>query len=353
MTRLLCAVVLWLLAVPAFAEPALPAGSGLPVRVKAALTFIEIEAFNENYATFTATVDVRLRWQDVSIRRPASEMSDPPRVFRGADAQAQLATLWIPGVELANQRGSPSYTALGLRLYPDGMVELTRRTTAEFTTPHDVERFPFDRQKLQIALAVRSQTADMVALVFDQSDLDASRAAAAARLEGWSLMHVALRAEPLAGWYGATHSRIVASLEIARHPAAIATAIAIPLFATLLISFLSIWLNRVKDGQLQLEAHALINLLIGGLFAVIALNLSVNTRYTALSAGDNLVSRLLALSYIALGLSFVINLLLVRFRIVERTLGRYVQEQCYLVLRWAFPTLVLTMAGAMVLAAVA
>ena len=39
-------------------------------------------------------------------------------------------------------------------------------------------------------------------------------------------------------------------------------------------------------GQLQLEAHSLINLLIGGLFAVIALNLSVNTRYTALSAGD-------------------------------------------------------------------
>jgi hypothetical protein len=353
MMRLVCAAVLWFLAVPALAQPALPAGSSLPIRVKAALTFIEIEAFNENTSTFTATVDVRLRWHDASQRRPAAEASDPPRVFRGADAQAQLATLWIPDVELANQRGSPSYTTLGLRLYPDGQVELTRRTTAEFTTPYDMERFPFDRQKLQIALAVRSQTAETVTLVFDQSDLDASRAAAAARLEGWGLLHVALRAEPLTGWYGATHARVVASLEIARHPGAIATAIAIPLFATLLIPFLSIWLNRVKDGQLQLEAHALINLLIGGLFAVIALNLSVNTRYTALSVSDNLVSRLLALSYVTLGLSFMINLLLVRFRVIERTLGRYVQEQSYLVLRWAFPTLVLTMAGAMILSAIA
>jgi hypothetical protein len=109
----------------------------------------------------------------------------------------------------------------------------------------------------------------------------------------------------------------------------------------------------LKDGQLQLEAHSLVNLLIGGLSAVIALNLSVNTRYTALGAGDNLVSRLLALSYFTLGLAFLINLLLVRFRVAEQLLGRCTQEQCYLVLRWAFPVLVLTMAAAMILAAIA
>ena len=216
---------------------------------------------------------------------------------------------------------------------------MTRRTTAEFATPHDVERFPFDHQKLQIELAIRSQTSDVVVLGFDQRDLDASRAAAGAHLEGWSLLHVTLRSEPLAGWYGATHARVLAALEIARHPAATATATAIPLFATLLIPILVIWLNRLRDGQLQLEAHQLINLLIGGLFAVVALNLSINTRYPALSVGDNLVNRLLALSYVTLGISFLINLLLVRFRLVERTLGRYTQEQCYLVLRWAFPAL--------------
>ena len=130
-------------------------------------------------------------------------------------------------------------------------------------------------------------------------------------------------------------------------------AIGIPLFATLLIPFLTIWLNRVKDGQLQLEAHSLINLLIGGLFAVIALNLSISSRYTALSVGDSLVTRLLALSYVTLGIAFLINLMLIRFRVVERLLGRYTQEQCYLVLRWAFPVLVLTMAGAMILSAIA
>jgi len=349
----LCGALLLLLAGPAAAETAPPAAAGLPIHVKAAVTFVEIDSFSENIATFKATVDVRLRWHDPGLRRPAAEAADPPRVFRAADAQAQLATLWIPDVELANQRGNPSYTMLGLRIYPDGQVELTRRTTAEFATPHEAERFPFDRQKLQIELAIRSQTSDMVVLDFEQRDLDASRAAAAAHLDGWTLLHVTLRSEPIAGWYGATHAHVVASLEIARHPAATAATIAIPLFATLMIPFLTIWLNRLKDGQLQLEAHSLINLLIGGLFAVIALNLSVNTRYTALSAGDNLVSRLLALSYATLGLAFVINLLLVRFRVAEQLLGRCTQEQCYLALRWVFPVLVLTMAAAMILAAIA
>jgi hypothetical protein len=353
MKRLCGALVLLLLAGPAAAETALPAENGLPIRVKAAVTFAEVQSFSENNATFKATVDVRLRWQVQSLRRPAEEATDPPRVFRGAAAQAQLATLWVPNVELTNQRGNPSYTTFGLRIYPDGQVELTRRTTAEFATPYEVERFPFDRQTLQIELAIRDQTSDVVALGFDQRDLDASRAAAETHLEGWDLLHVTLRSEPLPGWYGATHSHVVASLEIVRHPGPTATAIAIPLFATLLIPFLTIWLNRVKDGQLQLEAHSLINLLIGGLFAVIAFNLSVNTRYPALSVGDSLVSRLIALSYVTLGIAFLINLMLIRFRVVERLLGRFTQEQCYLVLRWAFPVLVISMAGAMILSAIA
>jgi len=354
MTRICRALILLLLAGTATAaETSLPTATGLPIRVHVAVTFAEIDAFNENNAAFTGTIDVRLRWPDLTLRRPAAEATNPPRIFRGAEAQAQLASIWVPTVEVANQRGNPTYTAVGLRIFPDGEVELTRRITAEFATPHDAERFPFDHQKLQVALAIRSQTSDVVTLVFDQHDLDATRPAAGARLDGWTLMHATLRSEPFAGWYGATHAHVVASLEIARHPAATATAIGIPLFATLLIPVLTIWLNRLRDAQLQLEAHSLINLLIGGLFAVIALNLSINTRYTALSAGDNLVTRLLALSYVTLGIAFLINLLLVRFRVVEQTLGRYAQEQCYLVLRWAFPVLVLATALAMILSTIA
>ena len=232
-------------------------------------------------------------------------------------------------------------------------MELIRRTSAEFATAFDVERFPFDRQKLRLDMAIRDQTADAVALEFEQDDLDFSRVGANASLDGWDFRFVTLRSEPLAGWYGASHARVQASLEIARQSAAVATSIFVPLFASLLIPLLGIWLNRTEDGQFQIETFEFVNLIVGGLFAVIALNFTVNSAYQVLSSGDNPVNRLFTLNYITLGISLLVNVLMFRFGLVERLFGRYVQEQLYFFLIWAVPLLVLTMASAVVLVAIA
>ena len=339
----------------AAAQPltSLPTGKGLPVAVKAAVSFVEIVSFNENLATFKATVDVRLRWEDLRLRRPAAEATDPPRVYRGAEAQERITQIWVPAAEIVNQRGKATYSAVGLRVFPDGRVEMIRRTSAEFSTSFEVERFPFDRQKLRIEVAVRDQKADAVALEFEQDDLDFSRAAANATLDGWTLGLVTLRGEPIAGWYGTSHARVIAGLDVSRQSAALVVSIFIPLFASLLIPFLAIWLNRLDDGRFQIETFELTNVIIGGLFAVIALNFTVNSAYQVLSSGDNPVSRLFALNYVVLGVSLLVNVLLFRFGLFERVFGRYAQEQLYLVLVWAVPALALTMAAAVVLVAIA
>ncbi len=338
------------------AEPprlGLPTGKGLPVQIKVGVAFLSIESFSENTGSFKATVDLRLRWVDIRLRKPAAEANGPPKVLRGADAQAQLAELWAPNVDVVNQRGDSSYSALGLRLYPDGQVELTRRITGEFAVPVDVGRFPFDRQDLRIELAVRDQTADVVALEYEQDDLDFSRPARSASLDGWEIGPVELAAESLPGWYGATHSGVVASLEIKRVPAPIIASIFIPLFASLLIPLLGIWLNRVEDGVFQIETFEFVNLIVGGLFAVIALNFTVNSTYQLLGSGDNPVSRLFALNYMALGIALMINVLLFRFNVIGRWFGRYVQEQLYLFLIWAVPLLMLVTGTSVILVAMA
>lgn len=358
MRRLAFMLTLWALGAlapqaVAVAQTGMPTDKGLPVRVKIAAAFVEIPAFEENTGTFRATVDVRLRWEDLRLRRPAKEANDPPRVYRGADAQAQLARLWAPAVDLVNLRGKPTYTADGLRIYPGGQVELIRRTSGQFTTAFDVEHFPFDRQKLRLELAVRDRTSDAVALEFDQADLDFSRAAANASLDGWDIGLVSLRSDPLAGWHNETHSRVVASLEVTRQSGAVAATVFVPLFASLLIPLLGIWLNRTEDGKFQIETFEFVNLIVGGLFAVIALNFTINSMYQVLGSGDNPVSRLFILNYATLGISLLVNVLLFRFAVVERWLGRYVQEQLYMVLIWAVPALVLTTAAAVVLVALA
>ena len=342
------------LAAPAAAraQTGLPMDRGLPIQVKLGVAFVDIVTFKESTGIFNATVDVRLRWQDLRLRRPAEESTDPPKVYRGVDAEAQVAKIWVPTAELVNQRGKPSYTATGLRIYPDGSVELTKRIRAEFAATVNVERFPFDRQKLRLEVAVRDQSADTVALQFEQDDLDFSRVAANANLDGWDLGLVSLRSEPLAGWYGTSHAQVAASLEIIRQPIMVVAAIFIPLFASLLIPMLSIWLNRIEDGYFQIETFELVNIIIGGLFAVIALNFTVNSAYEVLGSGDNPVSRLFALNYITLGIGLLVNVLLYRFGVVERAFGRYVQEQLYFFLTWAIPVLALTAAGAVVMVAI-
>lgn len=332
-------------------RPGMPLGKGLPIQVKVAVAFLAIESFSENTGSFKATVDLRLRWIDTRLRKPAAEASGPPKVLRGADAQAQLDELWVPKVEVINQRGESSYAALGLRIYPDGQVEMTRRIAGEFTTPVDIGRFPFDRQDLRLELAVREQTADTVTLEYEQSDLDYSRAAPGAKLDGWEVGAVELVSQALPGWYGATHARVVASLEVAREPGSIIASIFIPLFASLLIPLLGIWLNRVEDGIFQIETFEFVNLIVGGLFAVIALNFTVNSTYQVLGSGDNPVSRLFALNYVTLGVSLMVNVLLFRFNVIGRWFGRYVQEQLYLFLIWAVPLLVLVTAASVILVA--
>lgn len=335
------------------AETSLPMDKGLPVLVKVAIAFIDVSDFNENTATFKATVDIRLRWEDLRLRRPLSEAKEPPRVLRGQDAAAEMQRIWIPDGEVANMVGEAARTDVGLRIFPDGSVELLRRISGEFSTDYDVSRFPFGTQKLQVRFAMHDQTANQVALEYEQDDLDFSRPSATAHLDGWVLRFVNLGVAPLPGWYGASHATATASLEIVREPGPIIASIFIPLLASLLIPLLAVWLNRVEDGVFQIETFELVNIIIGGLFAVIALNFTVNSVYEMLESGDNPVNRLFALNYVTLAVSLAVNVLLFRFRFVERAFGRYVQEQLYLFLVWAIPLLVFTTAASVVLVALA
>lgn len=326
---------------PAAPLTTIPRGRGLPVVVRAGVYFAGISAIDENKGNYTATLDVRLRWVDPRLRYDAAKT---PRGFyelRGTDADARLAEIWSPDIGVNNIIDKPTSLSRSLRLYPDGQVELMQRITARLATTFEVETFPFDRQNLTVLLGSRRETTELLTLDFRQDELDFSRLAQDVSLEGWTPGLVDIRRAPQPGWYGESYSQLKAALEITRKPGGPVSGIFIPLLASLLIPMLAIWLNRVEDGEFQIETFELSNIIIGGLFAVIALNFTVNAAYEALGASDNTVSRLFALNYATLGVSLLINILLFRFNVVKRLFGKYVQEQLYKFLTWAVPACVL------------
>ena len=84
--------------------------------------------------------------------------------------------------------------------------------------------------------------------------------------------------------------------------------------------------------------------LIGGLFAVIALNFTISTSYSTLGSGDNPVNRLFGLAYLVLATSFAIALLVYRFDLARKWFGKYFSIELYKLFKWALPAATLTLA---------
>ncbi|WP_162894983.1 ligand-gated ion channel [Rhizobium terrae] len=351
---LLLAVLAFLaLALPGFAQTDLPLGKGLPVEVQVGIAFVDISGFDENEGTFTATVDIRACWDDLRLVNPSASPGAPPTTMVGEAAAEKMKSIWVPPLLVVNQHGEPSRSDYGLRIYPSGRVEMMHRVTGSFSLDLDLSKFPFDRQKLLVTVKVKDYPITQVALRITQADIEFSRASQDIDIQDWSIGLVDMRSEAAKGWYNVSESQIVAALDIKRRPGLIVASIFIPLIASLFIPLLAIWLNRTEDGVFQVDTFELVNIIIGGLFAVIALNFTVYSSFIALSVGDNTVNRLFALNYLALAAALVVNIVFSRFNAVEALFGRYVQEQTYCVLMWMIPLIVALLVATFLLSAYA
>jgi len=341
--------------VPAPAAPidltSLPTGLGLPVQVHVGVVFAELHAVQENDQLFDATLDVRITWQDRRLAYPAAETPAGFRTFRADEVDAQLSRMWDPGLRFANLEGEPRHFVRGLRVRPDGSVELMTRVLGTFHAQFDVERFPFDRQPLTVELVADRLPRELATLVFRQADLDYTRFTAGVEADGWHAHSVDLSRRRVQGWHGETHDVVDATLVVERAAAETAAPIFIPLLAALLIPLLAIWLNRLEDGEFKIEAFELANVIVGGLFAIIALNFTVSAEFATLASGDNTVSRLFSLNYLTLAVSLAVNLLMFRYRVMLRLFGPFIEEQFFGWLTWAIPTAVIATAIATVLVA--
>ncbi|HSI87315.1 MAG: hypothetical protein ACAI35_23795 [Candidatus Methylacidiphilales bacterium] len=334
-------------------QPELPQQGGLPINVQTGLFFLKIDSVQENENTFRATVDLRLRWKDSSAPATSDTAITGFQDFIGDAAKAKLGEVWVPDVEFSNMEGEPTYATQVLRVFKDGRVEFRKRVTGTFSSEFSPDNFPFDHQKLRVKLVVRGEDAKRVALDFRQEDLDFSHVSSEVEVSGWDLGLVDIHRESERGLFGEYHSGLSVELETIRQINTSLAPIFIPLFASLLIPLMAIYLNKVEDGDFQIDAFELCNIVIGGLFAVIALNFTVNSTYQSLGGTDNPVTRLFSLNYLGLGIALAIIICMFHFNMVKRMCGKYVQEQLYVYMIWAGPLLLLATAVAILLAAAA
>ena len=330
---------------------AIPTGKGLPIEVHVAVFFLEVKSFDDTKGEFECTVDLRLRWYDLAQRYPAAEAFRGYKEARGKKADALIEKMWTPSVDVVNRTETGGYIGKRLRIYPDGLVELITRTTGKHTTHISAESFPFDTQQLLVDLLIREETTDELVLQFEKDDVEFSRVAPKAELDGWNLGLVNLHGSLVSGWNGDRYSRVTASLQVDRVWSTGLAPIFIPLFASLLIPLLALWMNHPTEEGFQIEAFELANIGIGGLFSVIALSFAVYSSYGVIAGGDNTVTRLFGLNYATLAISLAVVVLFFRFNLPKRLFGHHVQTAIFNVLLWALPLLTAATALAFLLVA--
>ena len=315
----------------------IPLDAGLPLNVKVGTAFNAI-SINENEGNFAATLDLRVRWKDTRLAYPATETPRGFREYRGESATQRLTDIWTPELGFFNSKDAATEST-GLRIFPDGRVEIMRRVTGSFTTAFDATAFPFDKHILFVEVAA-GQRNDQVTLLALQDELNFSQASPDIAIDGWNLGFVNIRRDSTAGWYGEASDKMMIGLGVSRQAEKFIAPIFIPLLASLLIPLLAIWMNKAEVGDFKVEAFELANIIIGGLFAVIALNFTVNGEYKVIASGDNSVTRLFGLNYLSLGVGLLVNVFMFRFHVLKRLFGQYVQEQAFNYVLWAIPTLV-------------
>ncbi len=330
---------------------AIPIGKGLPVRVSVAVFFLELTSFDDTKGEYEATTDTRLTWHDPRLAFDRKQTLRGYRQLIGKAAEEELSKMWSPSVDVKNRLETGSYVGRRLRIFPDGRVESITRESGKFKIPVDAESFPFDRQKLAVELIVREETVDDVSLRFDKDDVNFSRAAQTAKLDGWDIGLVDLKAGAVAGWNGDRYSTVTATLSIDRRPASSIASVFIPLIASLLIPLLALWMNSANEDGFTVDAFELANMGIGGLFSVIALSFAIYSSNPIIASSDNTVTRLFGLNYAALALSLTIVVTFFRYELPRRWFGLHVQEEAFHFLSWAIP--LLSLATAMAFLAVA
>lgn len=331
----------------------IPIGKGLPVNVQVAVFFLEVTSIDDAKAEFQCTTDMRLRWTDPRLAFPKSETLRGYREFLGKAAEEKLGAIWTPNVDVKNRLETAPYVGRRVRIFPDGTVESMTRITGKYKMTVNAESFPFDRQRLPLELIVRDDTTDEVLLRFDKGDVEFSRIANDAKIDGWEPSIVDLSAGVVPGWNGDRYSTATATLFVDRLAASSIASVFIPLLASLIIPLLALWMNRATDDGFAINAHDLANMGIGGLFSVIALNFAIYSASPVIATTDNTVTRLFALNYAMLALTLATTVVFFRFELPRRLFGIHVQKEAYKFLTWATPVLALAMSVAFLLVAAA
>lgn len=247
---------------------------------------------------------VRTTWCDPGLAFDPRKAGVAERVSFGAVAEQEMQRIWIPSGFPVDRVGKMEVTDRVLRVQHDGTVQSDLNISLAVSADFDLRRFPFDRQRLE--LAVESFRWPVDDLVFF-ADTEATGFAHDFSIPEWKIENVDTRVEAsLALRSPRPFSRIVLEIDVARKWGFYLWKILLPLVVIVALSWSIFWMSdEAAVNRIRLTAT--------GVLTIVAYQFVVSRDLPHI-AYLTLLDKVMIVSFLLLAITVVESLIVSRFQ---------------------------------------
>lgn len=242
-----------LAAAPAAAD-ALPAGMpgppARPTRVQCAILILNVVEIDDVNESFEAEIAVLASWRDPRLAFDPGVEGTAVKLFQGAFQFTEVFKGWWPQLLILNEVGRTEPNAVRVEVHPDGTVRYREQRHAVLETPMDLHDFPFDTQRLRVAMIAFGSMSEEVVLEVDErfaeSTDDYVRREQDVNVAGWDLRHLEMAIDETSIAFGADRSRfsrLMTTITLKRRSWQLVWAMLFPLLVLVSVVWSIFWVD--------------------------------------------------------------------------------------------------------------
>jgi hypothetical protein len=303
----------------------LPKGAR-PVKVHAEFHLLDIQKINDEEETFEFSGVLTLTWQDERQRFDPVAEGVEEIIYNGSYQFNELAPAWYPQAVLTNASEVQEIQGVLLRVRSDGTSRLVQTVNAVARSELKLQRYPFDRQRLEAVFEILGFDDSEVALESGNASVTRSKIV----VPEWDFIDIAtltrLVATPYAGAKGSS-SAFVVNLVLDRQPFFMLRLVVFPLLVIMMLSWSVFWMDRSSLGDRMSVSFV-------GILTAVAYQTSVSSIMPQISY-MTMIHGFLYVSFLLMCATVIVNLVVGTCdRQGDFKRGDVIDRQC----RWIFPS---------------
>lgn len=283
------------------ANPDLPRGAHLPIRVHLSVRLLDVVKIQETTGETSAVIELTARWNDPSQAFDPVAAGANRKDFAEAEASALLETAWSPALWIENRIGDPRQDVTSISVSSNGDVTLIRRLEADFRILNDLSAFPFDTQELTFPIASKRYSSDEVIFIIDDRDRELSGLAGRLTARDWQPGKMVFAMEQFYGWNARPFMRVIATTTVERAWPRYVLRIFVPFLAVISVSLFILWAPRgfVSDTP---------SITYSALLALAALSFTFEASFPGSMSVTSPIAFMISLGYFYLIFTLLIDL---------------------------------------------